>query len=124
MPANIIALLLMAMSAWGIGGLQTTMTVVDLSPGLAGQATVMTAPKCTIWLDVSMFESWAAPLLDNVVIHEMGHCLGVPHSTDKSSIMYPIANIGTVLTDQDRLAFRATRTWFPYRVTLVEASHE
>ena len=112
-------ILLAAMLAWGIGGLQTTVIVEDLPSPRVGQATVATAPRCTIWLDVSLFEPWAELIVTNVVIHEMGHCLWVPHSTDNSSIMYPVANFGAVLTDADREAFRTTRTWFPHHVTTV-----
>ena len=44
-----------------------------------------------------------------VIIHELGHCIGIGHSQDKKSIMYPIAQMKCRMTQNDILTFKAQR---------------
>ncbi|HEU4368460.1 MAG TPA: matrixin family metalloprotease, partial [Methylomirabilota bacterium] len=48
-----------------------------------------------------------APLLPLIALHEMAHVLGVGHSQDQLSVMYPrLASVGQRLTAEDRRAVR------------------
>jgi hypothetical protein len=40
-----------------------------------------------------------------IVLHELGHALGLPHSSHASDVMYPVAT-STLLTDRDRFSLR------------------
>lgn len=45
----------------------------------------------------------------SIIIHELGHCIGIGHSQDKKSIMYPIAQMKCRMTQNDILTFKAQR---------------
>lgn len=45
----------------------------------------------------------------SVIIHELGHCIGIGHSQDKNSIMYPTARMKCKMTQNDIIAFKAQR---------------
>jgi hypothetical protein len=40
-----------------------------------------------------------------IVLHELGHALGLPHSSHPEDVMYPVAT-ATALTDRDRFSLR------------------
>ena len=45
----------------------------------------------------------------SIIIHELGHCIGIGHSQDKNSIMYYIAKSKCKMTNQDIETFKAQR---------------
>lgn len=52
-----------------------------------------------------------------VLVHEIGHCLGMPHSTDENSIMWPTVNYRKKLTCNDLLeAEKASGLTFPTKL--------
>lgn len=58
--------------------------------GILGIAWVGTEP-CEIDI-VERTYNYGQDLVNSVVWHEIGHCLGFEHSSDPSDIMYPYAN--------------------------------
>jgi hypothetical protein len=44
-----------------------------------------------------------------VVVHELGHSLGLGHAEDKRSVMYAETSVGTRISKADEVAFRATK---------------
>lgn len=66
---------------------------VDNKGRIAGTTTVDTAPDHTIsWAQITIYESdffYERDILVPIVMHELGHALGLGHSTNFNSIMYP-----------------------------------
>ena len=111
-----------ALAAWGIGGMSPTVLVADLPHGRAAQATLATAPACTIWFDRGFLQDtesgvWPQELLENVAAHEALHCIGLEHSTDPESLMYPVVSLSPG-TDADWDALREARPPMPYRAAV------
>ncbi|KPJ85735.1 hypothetical protein AMJ57_01965 [Parcubacteria bacterium SG8_24] len=45
------------------------------------------------------------PILSSVVLHEIGHFIGIAHVQDPAAVMYPIGNMTLSFTDTDKRAF-------------------
>ena len=56
-------------------------------------------------------ESWSAANLLPTALHELGHCLGLSHSDDPASLMYPYSRPAPVIDDESRLALQAIYGW-------------
>ncbi len=52
-------------------------------------------------------ESFTEEKLYAVALHEVGHALGIPHSTNPRSVMFPQLNLNTVLTGTDVASVRS-----------------
>jgi hypothetical protein len=60
----------------------------------------------TVWL-CSSLEAWQADDLLGVAVHEFGHVLGLPHSTDPHNVMWPNSPVEDwSITEQQREAVR------------------
>lgn len=56
------------------------------------------------------------PKFARVLLHEIGHALGLLHSTNAPAVMYPFANrSGVLLTDDDVSAIRSMYGWTPQK---------
>jgi hypothetical protein len=75
----------------------------------AGSA--QTPPSGRLHLDSS--ESWTPALLQAVVLHEIGHVLGLKHSTDPASTMYPISPGRSTIDGESQRALRNLYGWRP-----------
>ncbi len=88
--------------------------VVDGEPGLFGPAEVARAqfpgtPGFQGWIAFNPRVSRPANELFLTAVHELGHLLGLPHSSNASSVMYYLALDGPVFLDDADLAALAAR---------------
>ena len=68
---------------------------------------------------------WSPGEALDVFIHEAGHCLGLWHSDDPDSVMWPeyVVGNGWRPIDADYDALRAARPQMPYRVVVGGVVH-
>jgi hypothetical protein len=64
-------------------------------------------------LSFNKAETWTPTLLQEVTLHELGHVLGLQHSTDPDSIMYSTTNSRLDIDAESRDALRNLYTWRP-----------
>ena len=66
-------------------------------------------------MSIDEAEPWSADpaRLHRVVLHEMGHILGLSHDNDDTSVMYPFAVAGAPVDANSRMALRAIFGWSP-----------
>ena len=88
--------------------------VVDGDLGLFGSAGVARAqfpgtPAFQGWIAFNPRVSLPANELFFIAVHELGHLLGLPHSSNASSVMYFLALDGPVFLDSSDLAALAAR---------------
>lgn len=62
-------------------------------------------------------DRWSATSLLTVGLHEIGHALGLPHSTDPTSIMYPFDLGGAMLDPKTIRAVQDLYGWADQRLT-------
>ncbi|SMF22018.1 matrixin family metalloprotease [Pseudogulbenkiania subflava] len=58
-------------------------------------------------------ETWTEPLLRSVGLHELGHALGLTHSNDRNSVMYPIDMTFAAIDPESQDALRMLHGWAP-----------
>lgn len=78
-------------------------------------------PSGVIELDGT--ETWTAGMLFPLVLHELGHALGLGHSDDRNSLMYPYVLTG-VIDAESAEAFADTYDWSAPAVLPDRASSE
>lgn len=64
-------------------------------------------------LNFDSSETWTAGRLLSVALHEIGHVLGLSHSNDRASIMYPYDLSSSVIDGETRDALRNLYGWRP-----------
>ena len=64
-------------------------------------------------LNFDSFETWTPALLLSVGLHEIGHVLGLSHSTNRNSVMYPFSPNLSVLDRESIDALRGLYGWQP-----------
>jgi hypothetical protein len=78
-------------------------------PGEVARAQFPGRPAYQGWIAFNPRAALPANELFLAAIHELGHLLGLPHSTNSSSVMYFLALDGPVSVDRADLAMLATR---------------
>jgi hypothetical protein len=101
------------------------MTAIDGPGGVAGGASMGPTFGASRYLTVTFdtAENWTYPsaVLTNALLHEVGHTLGLTHSPDPSSIMYPSLHGQTALQPSDIAAVQAIYGQRPQSTTVVRA---
>lgn len=79
------------------------LTIPDLGQVLANVVNI--GPNNWMIIFYPVFETYSYVGKIHAVIHEVGHCLLIPHSNDRGSIMYPWVadDLSQTITAQDRL---------------------
>jgi len=103
--------------------------VVDGEPGLFGPAQVARAqfPGTAVfqgWIAFNPRVSRSANELFVTAVHELGHVLGLTHSSNASSVMYYLAVDGPVYLDSADLAALAARHRLRTVARIPARSHE
>lgn len=71
--------------------------------GRSGGVRATAAPPPAAWVQFDLTDGWAAPTLFRVALHEIGHVIGLAHSTDPVSIMFP-GDVGVATIDPASVA--------------------
>ena len=108
---------------WGVGGFIVHVAVMPIDPvEINGQTFQPLAYAAAyrygeVWVvaDISALE-WSDQMRAEIIAHEGGHGLGVPHSTDPASLMYsPYVQGGTVTQEDFQRAYEARQTFMSPR---------
>jgi hypothetical protein len=92
--------------------------------GAAGGVAAVGAYPESGRLNFDSFETWTQALLLSVSLHEIGHVLGLSHSNNRNSVMYPYDQNISVLDPETISAIRALYGWQPQqRIQGVGSSH-
>ncbi len=76
----------MALSVWGAPPCVTPVHVVPLEAGVLGSVRIEDG-VCEIKVAARRWQFWE---LCAVLVHEVGHAHGLPHSDDPFDVMYPM----------------------------------